>query len=74
MKIRYDDKDDILHIEFSNMPIVRDGSQGWNINLGYSETCLAEITILDAKVNGYWPIENVKDLLPGTASSDGSSG
>ena len=63
MKIRYDDKDDILHIEFSDAPIVRDVSQGWNVNLGYSATGLAEITILDAKANGYWPIENAKDLL-----------
>jgi hypothetical protein len=56
MKTRYDDKDDVLHIEFSSEQIVRDVSQSWNINLGYSETGLAELTILDAKANGYWPI------------------
>ncbi|HKR40305.1 MAG TPA: DUF2283 domain-containing protein [Paraburkholderia sp.] len=56
MKIRYDDKDDILHIEFSSAPVVRDVSQSWHLNLGYSETGLAELTILDAKANGYWPI------------------
>ncbi|MFX1803101.1 DUF2283 domain-containing protein [Paraburkholderia sp. A1RO-5] len=59
MKIRYDDKDDILHILFSSAPIVRDVSHSWNVNLGFSETGLAEITILDAKANGYWPIDSL---------------
>ncbi|MGF6956609.1 DUF2283 domain-containing protein [Paraburkholderia youngii] len=60
MRIEYDAGEDILHIKFSNAPIVRDVSQGWNVNLGFSETALAEITILDAKANNYWPTENVK--------------
>ncbi|MGF6658186.1 hypothetical protein OKW34_008776 [Paraburkholderia youngii] len=60
MRIEYDAGEDILHIKFSNAPIVREVSQTWNVNLGFSETGLAEITILDAKVNNYWPIENVE--------------
>jgi hypothetical protein len=68
MRIEYDDGEDILHIKFSNSPIVRDVSQGWNISLGFSATGLAEITVLDAKANGYWPIENVTDLLAGEAN------
>lgn len=64
MKIKYDEKDDILHIEFSSEPIVRDVSHGWNVNLGYADTGrLAELTILDARADGYWPIENLKELL-----------
>jgi hypothetical protein len=63
MKITYHDHDDILHIQFSSAPIVRDVSQNWNVNLGFSESGLAEITILDAKAGGYWPVENVKDLI-----------
>lgn len=63
MKIEYDDKEDILHIGFSTAPIVRDVSHGWNVNIGYSEDGIAEITILDAKAKGYWPIENARDLL-----------
>lgn len=63
MKIKYDETDDILHIEFSHEPIVKDVSHGWNVNVGYSQKGIAEITILDAKADGYWPLENVNDLL-----------
>jgi len=33
MRIKYDDQDDILFIEFSKEPIVRDVSHGWNVNI-----------------------------------------
>jgi len=58
MRIKYDDKEDILHIEFSKEPIVKDVSYGWNINIGYAAQGIAEVTTLDAKANGYWPLEN----------------
>ena len=64
MRIKYDGRDDILHIEFSKDQIVKDVSYGWNINIGFAAHGIVEITILDAKVNGYWPLENAKDLLP----------
>jgi uncharacterized protein YuzE len=64
MRIRYDDQDDILYIGFSQDPIVKDVSYGWNVNIGYAANGIAEITILDARQAGYWPLENVKDLLP----------
>ena len=67
MKIRYDTDDDILHIEFSNQPIVKDVSHGWNVNVDYAVKGIAEITILDAKANGYWPLENATELLPKAA-------
>lgn len=63
MKIHYEGQDDILTMEFSKSPIVRDVSHGWHISMGYSTQGLAEITILDAMANGYWPLENAKDLL-----------
>jgi uncharacterized protein YuzE len=63
MKIEYNEKDDILYIEFSSDPIIKDVSHGWNINIGYAANGIAEITILDAKANGYWPIENASELL-----------
>ena len=63
MRIKYDNQDDILHIEFSKEPIVKDVSHGWNVNVGYAAHGIAEITILDAKAAGYWPLENAKDLL-----------
>lgn len=64
MRIKYDDQEDILNIEFSKEPIVKDVSYGWNINIGYTAQGIAEVTILDAKAKGYWPLENAKDLLP----------
>ena len=63
MRIEYDDRDDILLIEFSKEPIVKDVSHGWNVNVGYAASGIAEITILDAKAAGYWPLENAKELL-----------
>lgn len=62
MRIKYDAQGDILFIEFSREPIVKDVSHGWNVNVGYAENGIAEITILDAKAAGYWPLENAKDL------------
>jgi uncharacterized protein YuzE len=67
MKIKYDDQDDILNFEFSNAKIIKDVSHGWNINIAYAENGIAEITILDAKAAGYWPIENAADLMPKAA-------
>ncbi|MDD5366134.1 MAG: DUF2283 domain-containing protein [Gallionellaceae bacterium] len=67
MRIQYDDQDDILHIEFTKEPIVKDVSHGWNVNVGYGAKGIAEITILDAKAKGYWPLENVADLLRAAA-------
>jgi len=64
MRIKYDDQDDILFIEFSKEPIVKDVSHGWNVNVGYAANGIAGITILDTKAAGYWPLENAKDLLP----------
>lgn len=56
MRITYDDQDDILCIEFSKEPIVKDVSHGWNVNIGYTAKGIAEITVLDAKAAGYWPL------------------
>jgi uncharacterized protein YuzE len=62
MRITYDDQDDILCIEFSKEPIVKDVSHGWNVNIGYTAKGIAEITVLDAKAAGYWPLEDVQGL------------
>lgn len=63
MKIKYDEHDDILVIEFSGEPIVRDVSCGWNVNIGFAETGVAEITILDAAARGYWPLEPAEPVI-----------
>ena len=67
MRIEYEDLGDLLFIEFSREPIVKDVSHGWNVNVGYAANGIAEITILDAKAAGYWPLENAKDLLAAKA-------
>ena len=59
MRIMYDEAADILRIEVSPEPIVRDVSHGWHVSLGYAAKGLAEITILDARAHGAWPIEIV---------------
>lgn len=63
MRIQYYAEDDILIIVFSNKPIIKDTSFGWCFNIGHSSEGISEITILNAKENGYWPIENAADLL-----------
>ena len=57
MKIVYYEEDDTLFIEFSKGTIVRDESLSWNINLGYTEDGLGEITILEAQKNGLYPLQ-----------------
>ena len=57
MKIVYYEEDDTLFIEFSKGMIVRDESLSWNINLGYTEDGLGEITILEAQKNGLYPLQ-----------------
>jgi hypothetical protein len=68
--MNYHASDDILHIVFSNGPIIREVSHDWNVNLAFSTAGLCEITILDAKKAGYWPIENLSDLLFADAPGD----
>lgn len=70
MRIKYDAQDDILHIEFSRAPVVKDVSHGWNVNLSFAQDGLAGITILNAKAAGYWPLENTSESLPLTTRSD----
>ncbi|MCF8004966.1 MAG: DUF2283 domain-containing protein [Chromatiaceae bacterium] len=57
MKIVYDQDDDILFIEMSKEPIVRDESLSWNLNIGYTADGIGEITILDAQKSGLYPLQ-----------------
>lgn len=63
MRINYDKGDDILHIEFVAAPIIREVSHGWNINIAYGTERIVSITILNAQQDGYWPLENLDELL-----------
>ncbi len=42
--------------------IVRDESLNWNINIGYTQDEIGEITILDAQKNGLYPLQIEKVL------------
>lgn len=57
MKINYNAEDDILVIEFSKDKIVKDLSLNWNVNVGMTENGVGEIVILDAKRDGFLPVE-----------------
>jgi uncharacterized protein YuzE len=57
MKIIYYEDDDTLFIEFSQDKIVKDVSVNWNVNIGYTQEGIGEITILEAKKSGYYPFE-----------------
>lgn len=57
MKIVYYEGDDILFIEMSKGPIVRNESLSWNLNIGYTADGIGEITILDAQKSGLYPLQ-----------------
>ncbi|MEA1053059.1 DUF2283 domain-containing protein [Lamprobacter modestohalophilus] len=57
MKIIYYEEDDILFVEMSKGPIVRDESVSWNVNIGYTTEGIGEITILDARQIGMYPLQ-----------------
>ncbi len=62
MKIHYDKGEDILFIQFNDMPVVRDISYGWNVNMGFTNSGIGQITILDAQADGVLPLELDEDV------------
>jgi len=62
MKIVYYEEVDTLFIEFIKGDIVCDESLSWNINIGYTQDGIGEITILDAQKNGLYPLQIEKVL------------
>jgi len=63
MTIDYDDREDILFIRFSEEPVVRDVSHGWNVTVGLTEHGVGQITVLDAKAAGLFPFRVSEKLL-----------
>lgn len=57
VKIVYYEEDDTLFLEFQKGEIVRDETLNWNINIGYTEDGVGEITIIDAQKNGLYPLQ-----------------
>jgi len=62
MLLTYDEKEDILFIQFIDSPVIQDISYDWNINIGMTDKGIGQITILDAKEYGLMPIEFDKTL------------
>ena len=56
MQITYHDSRRHSFIKFNEDKIVRKVSHGWNVNIGYTENGIGEITILDTKADGLLPI------------------
>lgn len=62
MKTTYYPQDDILEIQFSDKPIVREMSQDWNVNVSYAaDGSIVEIVILDAVNAGFMPFHSGGD-------------
>jgi len=57
MRIVYYERDDILFIEISKGAVVRDESVSWNIHIGCTAEGIGEMTILDAKKSGIYPLQ-----------------
>ena len=57
MRIAYYEEEDTLYIEFTKEQIVRDESVNWNINIGYTENRIGEMTILGAQKSGIYPMQ-----------------
>ena len=57
MLLTYDDQEDILFIKFIDGPVIQDISYSWNVNIGFTDKGIGQITILDAKEYGLMPIE-----------------
>ena len=57
MKIVYYEEDDTLFIAFSKDPIVRDETLSWDVNIGYTAAGIGEMTNLDARKSGVYPLQ-----------------
>lgn len=66
MRIAYHEKEDTLYIEFNKEPIVRDETANWNMNIGYTENGIGEMTILEAQKSGIYPIQ-IEKIVSETA-------
>ncbi|MEO5334059.1 MAG: DUF2283 domain-containing protein [Magnetococcus sp. YQC-5] len=63
MKIDYDEQEDILFIRFNEVPVERDISYGWNVNVGWTSKGISQLTILDAKADGLLPLRLPQAVL-----------
>ena len=64
MEIRYDEEEDVLVLRFTEEPLLKDISYGWNVMIAMSHNGIGQVTILDAKQSGMLPILIDPKLLP----------
>lgn len=57
MKIHYDEDDDVLFIEFAKDEIIRYESMDRIVNIRYTAIGTGEITVLEAKRCGVYPLQ-----------------
>lgn len=57
MQITYDEQDDVLFLRFNEEPLFKDISYGWNVYVGMTYKGIGQITIIDAKESGIFPIQ-----------------
>ena len=62
--MKYDDVEDVLVLRFSNEPLLKDISYGWNVLVAMTHNGIGQVTILDAKESGLLPIMVDPKLLP----------
>ena len=61
MKTIYYPADDILELNFSDNPIVKETVQDWNIVLSYdANNHLVQMVVLDASQSGLLPLQEKK--------------
>lgn len=63
MKIDYDEKEDILFIQFNDETVIKDISYDWNVNVGMTAHGIGQISILDAKAEGILPLHVSQKIL-----------
>ena len=56
MSTKYYKDDDILVIKLSDNPIIKEVSQGWNVNVSYDkDDNIVQIVLLEAQEKGLYP-------------------
>lgn len=62
--MKYDEEEDVLVLRFSNEPLLKDISYGWNVLVAMTHSGIGQVTILNAKDSGMLPIMVDPKLLP----------
>lgn len=64
MEMKYDEVEDVLVLRFTDEPLLKDISYGWNVLIAMTHSGIGQVTILDAKQSGLLPIMVDPKLLP----------